>query len=781
MDINKILSELDGLFAANKLDEIEDFLKNALEKSVEEKDTGASLSIVNELIGFYREMTIYDKAYEMCGRAEELLTATGLLSTAAGATTFVNIANACRAMGRLPDSHKYYDMAERIFKDTISEDDFRWASLYNNLSLLYQAEGNGNAACESLYRAMEIVKKHKEAKVELAVTYTNLAQAYMQTGETGNAEKYLKRAEELFEEIGKNDYHYCGCANAFGELYFTKGDYEKSVKYYEEALLNMYDTAGRTANFKNIYDSLMLAYKMAGLPVYNNMLELCEAYYEEYGRPMIREKFPEYADRIAAGLCGEGSECYGFEDEISMDHDCGPGFAMWMSDEVYNEIGEDLNEEYNKLPRIFAGRIRSTTGYGRERCGACTIKGFYRRILLTQAQIKDRNFWENVDEAGLAAAVNGRVFEDKMGEFTSIRNQLLAYYPYEVWIERLYTTLIKCAQTGQYNYGRMMAREDYVSAQIALSDYMKEMMKLIFLLNRRYAPYYKWLHRGTKDLLVLPEIGDMLTAICDMPSQREAWKDYEYNGQVNNKDMIALTIEIIAKLVVDRLHKMGLSESDDAYLEVQAKEVLSHMNDRDKKIDYIVKLEWEQFDKVSNEGGRASCQDDWETFSIMRKSQYMTWDDDMLDEIIWYFRECIKQGRNLITEKYARMMESTVPWEYEKIKDALPPVDDRKRAIIEEIVKIQVSWMEEFAGEYPCMAANARSVHTSEDRVFNTSYETYLRGELMTYSDELIAMYGRFVAKLVKESKNLAKLTMMNTAGLYGYDSLKMAEEALSD
>ena len=159
----------------------------------------------------------------------------------------------------------------------------------------------------------------------------------------------------------------------------------------------------------------------------------------------------------------------------------------------------------------------------------------------------------------------------------------------------------------------------------------------------------------------------------------------------------------------------------------------------------------------------------------------MTWNDDMLDEIIWYFEECMKQGRNLITEKYGRMMESTVPWEYEKIKDAFPPVDERKRAIIEEIVKIQVAWMEEFAKEYPKMAGNARSIHTSEDRVFNTSYETYLRGELMTYSDELVSMYGRYVAELVKEGKNLARLTMMNTAKLYGYDSLEKAEKALSD
>ena len=77
------------------------------------------------------------------------------------------------------------------------------------------------------------------------------------------------------------------------------------------------------------------------------------------------------------------------------------------------------------------------------------------------------------------------------------------------------------------------------------------------------------------------------------------------------------------------------------------------------------------------------------------------------------------------------------------------------------------------------MAGNARSIRTSEDKVFNTSYETYLRGELGTYSEKMLMLYGRFVAQLAKEGKNLAKMTMENTAKLYGYESLELAEKSL--
>ena len=96
--------------------------------------------------------------------------------------------------------------------------------------------------------------------------------------------------------------------------------------------------------------------------------------------------------------------------------------------------------------------------------------------------------------------------------------------------------------------------------------------------------------------------------------------------------------------------------------------------------------------------------------------------------------------------------------------------------ITEEIIKIQVSWMEDFAEKYPKMAGNARSIHTSEDTPFNTSYETYLRGELGTYSETTFILYGRFITALLKENRNLAYETMSNTAGFYGYENIEVAE-----
>ncbi|MCM1467074.1 MAG: DUF4037 domain-containing protein, partial [Alistipes sp.] len=554
MDMNKVLNELDALFAKNDLNGVGKFLKEQYEIAKSEDDFGARLSLANEMVGFYREMTAFDKAQEIITDMEELLKDERVAGTVEEGTSLLNIANTYRAMGRFEDSKSVYDRAAQLYEGTLEENDFRLASLYNNVSLLYQAQECYEQAEDSLLSALKIAKNHPEAEVEIAITYTNLGQLCLQGkgNDPAKAEAYLKQAEELFEKGDKQDYHYCGCANALGTLYFMKGEYDGAVKYYEEALLNMHNTAGATENFDTIRENLMSAYEKAGMKTYDNTMDLCEAYYEKYGKPMIHEKFPEYEDKIAVGLCGEGSECFGFDDELSLDHDCGPRFCMWITDEVFEEIGMALQKEYEKLPKIFAGSVLKRTPMGGSRDGVHTIDNFYSQFLERPELPETREDWWCLDGHDLATATNGRVFVDKQGIFTAIREYLLKYYPRDVWIERIATSLIYCAQSGQYNYPRMMARGDYVTARLALSEYMKHIMDVVFLLNRTYPPYYKWQHSAMARLSILPEVGDILTAICDMEDQREAWKDVKYGSNVNEKDMIAVTIEIIAKLIVDQ-------------------------------------------------------------------------------------------------------------------------------------------------------------------------------------------------------------------------------------
>ena len=161
-------------------------------------------------------------------------------------------------------------------------------------------------------------------------------------------------------------------------------------------------------------------------------------------------------------------------------------------------------------------------------------------------------------------------------------------------------------------------------------------------------------------------------------------------------------------------------------------------------------------------------------------SQYLTWTKEMLIQYITDFEGVISEGRNMITEKYGYMMETTAPEEFKRIKDKLPPVPERKRNLVKELTKIETAWMEEFAGKYPRLSKNARVIHTTEDAGFETSSETYQRGELYSYSDKMLVMYGRFITELCKNNINLTLKIMENTVKMYGYKDLDDAEEKMN-
>lgn len=198
---------------------------------------------------------------------------------------------------------------------------------------------------------------------------------------------------------------------------------------------------------------------------------------------------------------------------------------------------------------------------------------------------------------------------------------------------------------------------------------------------------------------------------------------------------------------------------------------------KERLVDRIVKQEWEQFQNVKNEGGRADCQDNWETFEIMRKSQFLVWDQEILESYLQDLQEAEKNNWNLLTEKYARMMESTAPEQFEGIKDRLPIRSRQRIEAQEEMIAMQIRWEEEFARQYPNVAGRGRRLRTSEDTPWDTSIETYARGELGTYSDRTIELLGNMYRRMEQDGENLSVKILENMVHFYGYPSLERAEE----
>ena len=196
-------------------------------------------------------------------------------------------------------------------------------------------------------------------------------------------------------------------------------------------------------------------------------------------------------------------------------------------------------------------------------------------------------------------------------------------------------------------------------------------------------------------------------------------------------------------------------------------------------VEEVIRREWDQFQRTENEGGRASCQGNWPMFHQMRASQFMTWPEDLLRSYLDDLDEANRVGRNLVTEKYARMMASTAPDEYrERIEPFIPRLSDERIARQERVIAVQVAWARVFRGRYPKLGAAMRVLTTAEDTPEDTSFETYLRGELGTYSDRTMALYEAMVEDLQAAGRNLTEQTVANTVRLGGFADLEEAESA---
>lgn len=209
---------------------------------------------------------------------------------------------------------------------------------------------------------------------------------------------------------------------------------------------------------------------------------------------------------------------------------------------------------------------------------------------------------------------------------------------------------------------------------------------------------------------------------------------------------------------------------------------MEQVSETEQLIFDIAQMEWELFQNVQNTGGRASCQNDPDTFFKMRMSQWMVYSKETLESYMEDLRSSIEQGRNLIFEKYGFMMETTYPEEFEEIKEHLPKVSPETEKMIDEMADIHVKWDKEVYEKYPHIRENGRVFRSSEDSVQNgSSSESYLKGEYKTYSRETVELIYKQVKQAVDTGENLLEKIIENEVRFYGYQSLEDAEKKQSE
>ncbi len=278
-------------------------------------------------------------------------------------------------------------------------------------------------------------------------------------------------------------------------------------------------------------------------------LEIAKGYFYDECLPRLRKELPGALPYLAVGLVGEGSDCFGYDDFISRDHDWGPAFCLWLPEKYMAEFEETLRAILSSLPGEYRGyRARKLTEA--PRVGLWSIESFYSSLIDCPGAPETKEQWLSAPQSGLAAAVNGEIFLDNFGEFTAIREALLDFYPEDLRLWLLAKRCALAAQTGQYNYLRCLRHGEKTTAEIIKGRFAENAAAALFLLNRKYMPFYKWSLRALRDLPV---------------KGREAAELIDTVMASGDRETVE-AIERLSALIISLLREQGLSSGESDFL-----------------------------------------------------------------------------------------------------------------------------------------------------------------------------------------------------------------------
>ncbi|MBI0071216.1 MULTISPECIES: DUF4037 domain-containing protein [Bifidobacterium] len=652
-DTQAFLDGLDAIFSAGKArDEAEPYLQQALVDAENAGNDAGLLTVLNEIMGFYRSQGRHQENMWMIQRAIELATRMRIEGSEAWTTTLINAATGLRAAKKYDQAEDLYRQALASAAKTLGSKDRRLAALHNNLSMLYSETDRPDQAEQELRQAMGILENSStdpSQDQDLATTHTNLALLLMQRSDSPQALQeawdQARTALDIYRTGHlENSAHYASALAGFAQVCYMTGRFSQSADTYRKALAIIEDRYGKGSDYYQITKANLGQAQAAAdkngdkdqsdqakqaapsqpktgsnrHPARNQNndnnqhdsrtdiqgLDLAKTYWEQVGRPMLEERYPQYRGRIAVGLMGHGSDCYGFDDAISRDHDFGPGFCLWLTSEDYQTIGDQLQKDYEALPTEFMGfgsRTDSVRAKGaNRRVGVFEIGAFFESLTgYRQAPPEDHpHEWLLLDEATLAAATNGRIFADPLGQMLATRQGFKAM-PDDVRFCLISRRLGMIAQAGQYNLPRSLQRGDEAAAMLSINEFIKACASLIFLINNPltvgYLPYYKWTFAALRRLS-----GRVATRLADLTEQLEDILRLAsaacYGGQGFGEggkgarpaaERVTELVESICARIVEELQAEGLTNSPETFLEWQRPYVEAHISSDDTVLHSI--------------------------------------------------------------------------------------------------------------------------------------------------------------------------------------------------
>lgn len=397
-----------------------------------------------------------------------------------------------------------------------------------------------------------------EYQVPLAISYNNLYEIskHVKGKQELSPQVYLDKATYILRrEVGTEHPMYAAVLNNRADFEMEQHHYDVALNLYREALPIVKHNYGvESQAYQSVLHNLeyvkdLIKTLQQEVPCHRQTgLELGRELAHQVAQD-IELNLPDLAPYMCLALVGTGSECLGFDDAISEDHDFTKRCQLFLPADIYETNKERLQSYFKNY------------AYGTVQVEC--ISEFYQRYTLYPEGPQCEKEFRRVPQDLLCTATNGEVFLDNFGSFTHIRQRLLAYYPEDIRLRKIAYELNQLAQSGQYNLPRMLQRDDTIAASLALHQFVHHYMLLVHLFNKSYAPFYKWLYRHSCTLPILGNtVKHGIVELLDAPI-------------TDTKSHI----DRLCSAIIQELQRNGLSTSPIDFLTYQAKEVIQRIQD----------------------------------------------------------------------------------------------------------------------------------------------------------------------------------------------------------
>lgn len=562
--LNTLLSEIDRLGKQGRDVEMLPLFEKVLKVARESNDLPLLCRVLNDYGGVLRNTGNYNKAEAVLLEAKDLVKSYSGYYSTAYITTLLNLGTNYLDKKTLTSAITILNEALEL-SQKLEINNILYASILNNLSVANLQIKNYLSAYEYQLEAIKILESEESSRVKLAISYSNMAEISRHLGRMEEYKYYIDIAKSLLlSTLGENHPLYSILLNNVATSLYHSGSIDEGISVLTKVIPLIESTYGNNSKIYHLAnDNLkLLQEKLSNeddkLNDIVKKIKSCSFYDEHFMRnqfdpdstfervrlflqnevyPILKAEYPELLSRLCGALTGKGSECLGYDDELSKDHDYELKIQLFVSDKDYFEYNQVISDRFSS---IMTGHVY-----------LIPYSDFFRKYTKLSFGPKTIQEWRLIPEEFLVNATSGVIYFDNLGEFSKIRNNIRKYYPKDLWLRNLSYYCIKLGQAGQYNYPRLLKRKDAVAAMLAVTESIEMIISIIYVLNKEFKPFYKWQY---KRLCELPILGRVIAPKLEQVSQSNILDS-------NNLDII----EDICNIISYKMLEMGLAESSNRF------------------------------------------------------------------------------------------------------------------------------------------------------------------------------------------------------------------------